>query len=201
MKNIKTTCFTLALLAVSLHGCRQEGASTWTEEEKEVIGQAADTKMRLYTIDNKEDSLFLRKECLPLDKKDIGTPEFERLRQRMLLTVTDPNNEGVGIAAPQVGIGRQLIAVQRMDKQGMPFEFYVNPHLTSFSEEKRIGREGCLSVPGISGKVERSEWVVLEHNDIQTYELKRDTIRGFTAVIFQHETDHLNGTLYIDKTE
>ena len=197
--DIKTKCFALALLAVSLNGCRQESHPTWTEAEKELIGQTADTKMRLFTIDNREDSLFLRKECLPLTEKDIHTEEFERLKKRMLLTVTDPDNEGVGIAAPQVGIGRQLIAVQRMDKEGTPFEFYLNPRLTSFSDEKRTGREGCLSIPGLSGKVERSEWVVLEHHDMQTFELRKDTIRGFTAVIFQHETDHLSGTLYIDK--
>ena len=94
-----------------------------------------------------------------------------------------------------------MVAVQRMDKEGTPFEFYVNPTLVHLSDEKRTGREGCLSVPGWNGKVERSAWVVLQHNDPQTFELKTDTIRGFTAIIFQHETDHLDGTLYIDKVE
>ena len=189
------------LMAIAASGCKQENKPTWTEAEKTLITQNNDTKMRLVTIETVEDSLFLRKQCIPFSKEDIGTPEFELLKKRMLLTVTDPENEGVGIAAPQVGIGRQLIAVQRMDKQDKPFEFYVNPRLIHLSDEKRTGREGCLSVPDKDGKVTRSEWVVLAHNDMESYELRHDTIRGFTAVIFQHETDHLNGTLYIDKTE
>ena len=196
-KHILTTL----LIAIATSGCKQETKPTWTEAEKDLITQANDTKMRLVTVENAEDSLFLRNQCIPLSKEDISTPEFEQLKQRMLLTVTDPENEGVGIAAPQVGIGRQFIAVQRIDKEGMPFEFYVNPRLTYLSEEKGIGREGCLSVPNKSGNVTRSKWVVLEHNDLNTFELRHDTIYGFTAIIFQHETDHLNGILYTDKVE
>ena len=199
MINIKTICLGMVVLAVSLNGCRQNMNPTWTEDETLLITGIENAKMRLVTIDTFEDSLFLRKQCAPLSKEDINTPVFEQLKQRMLLTVTDPNNEGVGIAAPQVGIGRQLIAVQRMDIDGTPFEFYVNPRLIYMSEEKRVGREGCLSVPNQSADVMRSEWVVLEYNDISTYDIRHDTIHGFTAVIFQHETDHLNGMLYIDK--
>ncbi len=192
---------TAILMTIATSGCKQEKQPTWTESEKALITQEMDTRMRLVTIETEEDSLFLRNSCLPLSKEDLTTPEFEQLKKRMLLTVTNPENEGVGIAAPQVGIGRQLIAVQRIDKKGMPFEFYVNPQLTYLSEEKRTGREGCLSVPDRNGNVTRSEWVVVTHNDMGTYELRHDTIRGFTAVIFQHETDHLNGILYIDKVE
>jgi peptide deformylase len=192
---------TAILMTIATSGCKQEKQPTWTESEKVLITQEMDTRMRLVTIETEEDSLFLRNSCLPLSKEDLTTPEFEQLKKRMLLTVTNPENEGVGIAAPQVGIGRQLIAVQRIDKKGMPFEFYVNPQLTYLSEEKRTGREGCLSVPDRNGNVTRSEWVVVTHNDMGTYELRHDTIRGFTAVIFQHETDHLNGILYIDKVE
>ena len=192
---------TAILMTIATSGCKQEKQPTWTESEKALITQEMDTRMRLVTIETEEDSLFLRNSCLPLSKEDLTSPEFEQLKKRMLLTVTNPENEGVGIAAPQVGIGRQLIAVQRIDKKGMPFEFYVNPQLTYLSEEKRTGREGCLSVPDRNGNVTRSEWVVVTHNDMGTYELRHDTIRGFTAVIFQHETDHLNGILYIDKVE
>ena len=119
----------------------------------------------------------------------------------MLLTVTDPENEGVGIAAPQVGIGRQVVAVQRFDKPEQPFEFYVNPRLTYLSDEKQKGWEGCLSVPNQRGEVLRSKQVVVTFNHPNTFELQCDTIEGFTAIIFQHEIDHLSGTLYIDKAE
>ena len=199
--NKKLKYLATAIIAMGTYACQQTDKPTWTEQETERIGMQADTRMRLWTVDNPEDSTFLRQACAPLTRADIATPQFETLKQRMLLTVTDPQNEGVGIAAPQVGIGRRMVAVQRMDKEGTPFEFYVNPTLVHLSDEKRTGREGCLSVPGWNGKVERSAWVVLQHNDPQTFELKTDTIRGFTAVIFQHETDHLDGTLYIDKVE
>lgn len=186
----------LSLIAVSLTMCTTK--PTWTAEEEALITESTDTKMRLWTVDNETDSVFLRQQCLPLTKEDIASPVFQQLKDRMLLTVTDPENEGVGIAAPQVGISRQLVAVQRLDKEGAPFEFYVNPCLAYLSEEKKNGWEGCLSVPGKRGEVSRSTWVVVEHNDEVDFTLHRDTIKGFTAVIFQHEIDHLDGTLYID---
>lgn len=190
---------TLSLITVSLSMCTLK--PTWTAEEEALITESPDTKMRLWTVDNETDSLFLRRKSLPLTKQDIDSPIFQQLKQRMLLTVTDPENEGVGIAAPQVGISRQLVAVQRMDKEGTPFEFYANPRLAYLSDEKKNGWEGCLSVPGERGEVSRSAWVVVEYNDLSDYTLHRDTIKGFTAVIFQHEIDHLDGTLYIDKAE
>ena len=199
--NKKLKYLATAIAALGIYACQNTEKPSWTEQETERIGTQADTRMRLWTVDNPEDSTFLRQIAAPLTKQDMGTPQFEMLKKRMLMTVTDPDNEGVGIAAPQVGISRRLVAVQRLDKEGYPFEFYVNPKLTHLSAETRTGREGCLSVPGKSGQVERSEWVVLEHNDPITFELKRDTIKGFTAVIFQHETDHLEGTLYTDKVQ
>ena len=58
-----------------------------------------------------------------------------------------------------------------------------------------------MSVPGMRGDVERYRNITIEYNDIENFEIKTETIEGFTAVIFQHEIDHLNGTLYIDKAE
>lgn len=189
----------LLMITIGIQSCNT--STTWTSEEEALINNAPDAKMRLWTIDNPEDSVFLRQTSRPLTHADIQQPVFEQLMKRMLLTVTDPGNEGVGIAAPQVGIGRQLVAVQRFDKEGEPFEFYVNPRLTYLSEEKQKGWEGCLSVPDQRGEVMRSKQVVVEFNHPTTFELQCDTVEGFTAIIFQHETDHLSGTLYIDKAE
>lgn len=196
LQNLTLWIIVLLIIAITTQ-CHT--SSTWTLEEKALITDTPDSKMRLWTIDNLEDSLFLRQVCRPLTHADIQQPIFQHLKERMLLTVTDPKNEGVGIAAPQVGIGRQLIAVQRFDKQDSPFEFYVNPRLTYLSNEKQNGLEGCLSIPDKRGKVQRSTWVVVEYNDLNTFELQVDTVKGFTAIIFQHETDHLSGTLYIDR--
>lgn len=189
--------FVLAFIGLNMSMCVNQ--STWSSEERLLITEASDSKMKLYTINNKQDSLFLRRQCLPLSKENINDTLFSQLKKRMLLTVTDPDHEGVGIAAPQVGISRRLISVQRMDKEGEPFEFYINPQLVYLSPEKNNGWEGCLSVPNARGEVPRSTCVVVEYRNLIDFSLQRDTVKGFTAIIFQHETDHLNGTLYLDK--
>ena len=157
--------------------------------------------MPLVTINSPKDSLFLREIAKPLTKADIESEYFNNLTHSMLLTVTNPDNEGVGIAAPQVGISKQLIAVQRLDKENEPFEFYINPKIVSTLGEKQFGGEGCLSVPGYRGDVERYRNITIEYNHISTFEIVSETIEGFTAVVFQHEIDHLNGIIYIDKAE
>jgi peptide deformylase len=90
--------------------------------------------------------------------------------------------------------------VQRFDKAGEPFEFFLNPEIIAMLGENKPGGEGCLSVPDMRGVVSRSHHIVLRYRDVDFVE-HTDTIEGFTAVIFQHEVDHLDGVLYIDKTE
>ncbi|MBQ8889374.1 MAG: peptide deformylase [Bacteroidaceae bacterium] len=192
---------TLLLTVVFLIGvtsCQKKG--TWTVEEQQLIETYSNQIMPLCVVDETNDSLFLRKECQSLSHEDVKDSLFVKLKQQMLLTVNNPENEGVGIAAPQVGISRRLVAVQRFDKEGTPFELYINPTFVYLSDEKREGWEGCLSVPGKQGKVERSSWLVISYNDEKTFEIHNDTVKGFTAVIFQHEVDHLNGILYTDRS-
>jgi len=173
---------------------------TFTATELALIGDSADAgSMRVLKTNNEADSLQLRKESQPLTAEDLKTETYAVLKARMLATVTDPENDGVGIAAPQVGIMRRLIAVQRYDKEGEPFEFYANPTIERYSVTKAIGSEGCLSVPNRSESVERSESIVLSYLDEATGKYAEEAIGGFTAVIFQHEVDHLDGVLYIDK--
>jgi len=188
---------TIAFMA-GFAGCKS-GKSTWTSDERQLIEEFQNQMMPLCVVDSMTDSLLLRGKCQAMTLEDVQDSLYLKLKSQMLLTVNNPDNQGVGIAAPQVGISRRLVAVQRLDKEGEPFEFYINPKLTFLSDEKREGWEGCLSVPGKRGKVERSNWLVVEYNDESTFELRTDTVRGFTAVIFQHETDHLDGILYIDR--
>ena len=138
--------------------------------------------------------------ALDLDEKMVGSEELATLCRRMLATVKDPANEGVGIAAPQVGLLRRMVAVQRFDKAGEPFEFFLNPEIIAMLGENKPGGEGCLSVPDMRGVVSRSHHIVLRYRDVDFVE-HTDTVEGFTAVIIQHEVDHLDGVLYIDKTE
>ena len=111
--------------------------------------------------------------------------------------VQNPENEGVGIAAPQVGILRRLVAVQRFDKEGEPFEFFINPEIVAKDDTLVAGSEGCLSVPEIYDDVERSQRITLRYYD-SSFIPHEEVIEGFTAVIFQHEIDHLDGKLFID---
>lgn len=168
-------------------------------EERELIN-GGEGVMRVTSIANAEDSLLLRKVCKPLNGKMTASEEFSTLCRRMLQTVQDPANDGVGIAAPQVGILRRVVAVQRYDKEGYPFEFFVNPEIVEYVGGMKPGGEGCLSVPDMRGVVSRAQSIVLKYRDKDFVE-HTDTIEGFTAVIFQHEIDHLDGVLYIDKME
>ena len=172
----------------------------FTSAEREVIFGGEGDIMSLTTISNRADSLLLRSKSQPMNRGMVATEELATLCRRMLATVQNPENEGVGIAAPQVGILRRMVAVQRFDKEGEPFEFFLNPEILAMPGEMKLGGEGCLSVPEMRGVVSRSQQIVLRYRDLD-FEEHTDTVSGFTAVIFQHEIDHLDGVLYIDKME
>jgi len=180
--------------AFLLAGC----SGGWSPSEKDVIGKG-NAVMRVLTIEDREDSLFLRTPCKDLTIKQIRSDEYAILAGRMLVTVTSPEQDGVGIAGPQVGICRRIVAVQRFDKPGEPFEVYPNIRVTARRGEPEPGPEGCLSVPGRRGDVLRWQDIDISYVSPATGRDTSETVTGFTAVIFQHETDHLDGVLYIDK--
>lgn len=153
--------------------------------------------MYVLSIAEPEDSLQLREVCLPVSERMLQSEDYATLRRRMLATVQDPENEGVGIAAPQVGVLRRMVAVQRFDKEGEPFEFFLNPEIVEYEGPTQLGSEGCLSVPEISDDVERWQRIRLRYRD-EAFAECEEVIEGFTAVIFQHEIDHLDGVLFID---
>jgi peptide deformylase len=162
-----------------------------------IKGKQINTPMKVLQSDNMEDSLFLRSISSPVDPM-ADKKLILALISRMLATVTDSLTGGVGIAAPQVGISKRVILVQRFDKDGEPFEAYLNPTISQYSKTKQDCREGCLSVPGIRGTTtNRSFAVYVEYNDMDNNQ-KGELIEGYTAVIFQHEIDHLNGILFFD---
>lgn len=167
-----------------------------TGSEKRIINTGpADSSMYVLSVFNAEDSLVLRKISNPVKQPD--NKHLEILTQRMLITVTHPEVGGVGIAAPQVGINRRIILVQRFDKEDEPFETYFNPVILSQSTETVIRDEGCLSIPGCRGPVERPDEIEIKYIHPYGNEVI-ETVQGFTARIFQHEIDHLNGVLYTD---
>jgi len=139
-------------------------------------------------------------EVLTAESRDISPDDslLPLLSRRMLLTMRDTANPGVGIAAPQVGINRNVFWLQRFDKQGFPFEFLINPRILSYSSLQRRGGEGCLSIPDTRGEVLRSYAIMVEYQDY-TGGWHTELLEDFTAVIFQHEYDHLLGTLFTDR--
>ena len=187
----------ISAVLVAASCCSSGSAPCLSRAEKDIID--GEGIMRVLTVEEKEDSLLLRSECTDFPKRVLRSERFRRLADRMTATVTDPSQDGVGIAGPQVGLKRRVIAVQRFDKDGEPFEVYPNIRIEYMSGEKQTGPEGCLSIPDIYGNVERSMTVVVSYTDMNTLDTVRDTVEGYTAVIFQHETDHLEGILFTDR--
>lgn len=218
--NIKSLSAALIMLAaltiMAACGMRDRQAEGFTEPELALI-HGSDSIMRVLTIDAPSDLAVLRSLSYDLSDSALLSDDFKRLAELMVATVTHPSQDGVGIAGPQVGLNRRIVAVQRFDKAGEPFEVYPNVRILWASDSLAAGPEGCLSVPDRRGDVLRSQEIVIEYADIDGAEysrkegrlksnrctkpvpMVRDTVSGFTAVIFQHEIDHLDGVLYIDR--
>jgi peptide deformylase len=111
---------------------------------------------------------------------------------------------GVGLAAPQVDVPLRVIVVEFGDEEdeSVPLKLFtfVNPEITRFSKEQVTGTEGCLSIPDFVGDVDRSVSVVVKGMNRRGQPM-RIKLSGWLARIFQHEVDHLNGVLFIDRTE
>ncbi len=190
-----------AICAIEVPDCIKRPAPAWTESEKEIIGRAQGGVMRVLKTDISEDSTILKSTSLPVRHSDFDSHVLDCLIKGMLATVQDTANPGVGIAAPQVGILRRVIIVQRFDKPDKPFEAYLNPEITYASDSMRIGGEGCLSVPYTYGKVRRPAKIGAMYIKYGESSSTYDTMSGFTAAIFQHEYDHLNGNLFTERAD
>ena len=187
----------LAMLAVSIGMAACSAGGPWTAAEKELINGSPEV-MRVLSVDNPADSVVLRAACADFTVEELQSPEYEALARKMVATVTSPDQDGVGIAGPQVGLSRRIIAVQRFDKPGEPFEVYPNVRISALRGEREYGAEGCLSVPGRRGDVLRWRDIDIQYTSPVTLQDTTESITGFTAVIFQHECDHLEGILYTD---
>ncbi len=141
----------------------------------------------------------LREKCAPIDPKQITSPEIQGLIRDMFATMVEYT--GVGLAAPQVHQPvRLVIAGGEADEEGRPqFRVLINPKITVLDQDNRLGMyEGCLSVPGLRGWVERPASVKIEAYNENGDEIEFE-LEGFPAVVIQHECDHLDGVLYVDR--
>lgn len=132
---------------------------------------------------------------------DFG-PELQTLIDDMIETMRVA--PGVGLAAPQVDVPLRLIVVEYGDEEDeeVPPKLYVvaNPEIVRLSEKTEIGTEGCLSIPGFAGDVERSLEVTVKGQNRRGQAVKIKA-QGWLARIFQHEIDHLDGILFTDRAE
>lgn len=138
----------------------------------------------------------LRRKAHKVEKFDN---ELQVLVEDMIETMRDA--PGVGLAAPQVNVSQRLIVVEygADEDETIPKKLYVvaNPEIKPLSEEKELGVEGCLSVPGLVGEVERFTKIQVKGQNRRGQPIKI-TAEGWLARIFQHELDHLNGVLFPD---
>lgn len=134
------------------------------------------------------------------------TPDLQALIDDMIETMREA--PGVGLAAPQVGVSQRVIVVEYAeppedeDAQPVPPKLYVviNPEIVKASEDLVEGAEGCLSIPGYSGTVDRHRAVTLKGLNRRGAPVKIKA-QDWLARIFQHEVDHLDGVLFIDKAK
>ena len=198
VKNLNRILF-LVLLIISITSCKS--SYRFTKNQKSLIKMGdSSTPMRVLKITNSSDSILLRTKSSKI-KIDPNDEILKRFINRLYNTVRDSMSLGVGIAAPQVGVLKKIIWVQRFDKEKFPFEVYLNPEIIEYSYKKQPCLEGCLSIPQRRDTTyTRSETIIIEYDQFNK-KRAREEISGFTAVIFQHEIDHLNGILYLDHLE
>lgn len=153
----------------------------------------------------------LRNKAEDVPRERIATPEFQALLTRMIDTMRAA--PGVGLAAPQIGVPWRVLVLEDRDelmasltakekeereRVPVPVRVFINPTLRFIGDEKVTFFEGCLSVAGFAGLVERAREVEVTGLDAQGVE-QTWRVKGWPARILQHEVDHLNGTLYIDR--
>lgn len=172
-------------------------AQKLTTNEISLINQGdVNSALPIYQTTDENQHKTLLSLSTEIDAKDPNTATLvKRMKESLLST-----DGGVGIAAPQVGINRKIIWVQRFDKQDEPLEYFINPVIVWRSELQNLGPEGDLSIPEFRDQFYRSKVIQLEYVDLKGQKYS-EIVEGFTAVIFQHEIDHLFGVLISDKKE
>jgi len=163
--------------------------------------------MKIFTINNRKEEKFLRQKTAEFDFNKYTKKEIGALIKEMKKIMIE--NNGIGLSANQVGLNLRFFIVQipknisgNQPNNQAESAFYAifNPEIIKFSEKKSIMEEGCLSVPGIYGLVERPEKITLVGYDKNAKKIKIKAW-GLLARVFQHEIDHLNGILFIDKAK
>ena len=158
--------------------------------------------MRIRTVGDP----VLRERTPEVSPEDLRSPETQQLIDELIETRREAG--GAGLAAPQVGVGKRIAVVEVDEatrrrypyKPPVPLTVIVNPVIEPLSEETLLINEGCLSVPGLRGDVERHARILVHYFD-RNGDPCETVIEGLTAGTFQHETDHLDGVLFLDRAD
>jgi peptide deformylase len=170
--------------------------------EKEIIYNSPESPARVLKITESKDSLILRTRSKDI-KKITRNKDLSALIEKLRITMEAES--GVGIAAPQIGINKNIFLFFRLDQPEHPVEVAINPKIISHSPEIIcFQNDGCLSVPGKYGNSQRYSWVEVEYTNPNGEKIRNKFLGGsrkedYTGIIFQHEYDHIQGILYIDK--
>ena len=144
----------------------------------------------------------LRETADPIDPADIYNPEFQDFIDSMIATMHE--YDGVGLAAPQVHVSRRVVVFHEgaglVDENEEPITALINPVIEPVGEDLAAMWEGCLSVPGLRGRVTRPAAIRVRALDRQGRPVELE-LEDFDAVVTQHECDHLDGILYVDRLD
>jgi peptide deformylase len=157
-------------------------------------------QLKIFTIEDPKEEKLLREISKEIDRKEIKTDEFKQFLEDLLHTAkTSEEQVGIesgGISAPQVGVSKRVTYIFNYDTG--EFEVLINPIIQNIGEKTDIDIEGCLSVPNVEKDVERYRKIKVKYTDKEGKKVNR-RFSGLNARVVQHEVDHLDGILFIDK--
>lgn len=154
--------------------------------------------LKILTTKDKQEEELLRETSEPVTSDDFNNPEFLQFTKDLLKTAKESKIPACGIAAPQVGLFKRLFYILNNDTN--QWELIINPKIEPVGFAKTGIQEACLSVPEIQGKVLRYKNIKVKYQDISgKWQTKK--YNDYNAITVQHENDHLNGILFIDKME
>lgn len=157
-------------------------------------------QLKIYTIENKEEEKILREKSVPVKEEQFKDSKFHEFLDNLLYTALNSEEQdnvpAGGIAAPQVGENIRVFYTLNYDTD--KWQLFINPKITPIGFSKTSTIEGCLSVPNIEGEVLRYRKVKINYQD-KNGKRKTKKFKDINAIAVQHELDHLEGVLFIDK--
>lgn len=158
--------------------------------------------LKIYTIENKKEEEILRTKSTEVSQEEFKDPIFKQFINDLLYTAQHSEEQGNvpagGISAPQVGINKRIIYI--LDYDSNKWELLINPSIEFINFVKMATEEGCLSVPDILGNVSRYKNIRVKYQD-RDGEWITKKFTDLNAITIQHEMDHLEGILFIDRIE